>query len=653
MADSIHRSNVHLGVDATEFVKGINGTAAEWKRFQKQAENSMKAVETAKERYDRRMAEIKVIEEKLPQYRGEAAERMRAKARVEYQAEALKEQEAAAQALRVKEDYQEKIRGDRRRRARELDAKHQLYTEQIKARAVQNHIEQLDKQRDEAAKREAYMAEWLHRRKVAQAKHEQQMNAAAADAAFASYVAQGALLDAQQEAAGASGGGAGNATAVATQLGFAVDDFASQVGEMGIGGGLRAAANNISSVAMLIDGPLLAAVTGVTFALAGPLIKAWTNSTDEMVEFKDEAVRTIEVINRLNDLRNSQRNAERDLRDIRKMEADEVKNKIDQNTKDIIDARQKLIDKEKELQELQSTNMEQLIGGPERRALADQIVNILRDTNVGKGLKQAQKDIYEAIRLGDEAAISDSINRWNDFVSSNENSPILAAAYQRLSGINMADNPFKVANVENDVVLRIAEQAREAYLASAEAAQELANSQAEKVALLEREAEVQKEILETIRQSAIESNVSMREQLNSLMASTKEEAIVMNMTNAQKFLHDYQKRRNELMAEAAILGDEELTRADQLLMQLLQAEEKRVQMEIDAAKTTQQQVFSSDVITQTGSGLGAASQAMASAMQQYMDKANKPEDRNFRMLRDELRAIREAMRNPNAVRVGQ
>lgn len=657
MSDSIHRSNVHLGVDATEFVRGVNDSAAAWKRFQKQAEQAMQNVSTARERYDRRMEQIRLMEEKLPHMGGETAARMRAQAELQYQQEVLKEMEQRAQEARVREEYAERAQGDRSRRARELDTKHYVYMQEVKARAVADHMKQVEAANTEAANREAYMQGWLARRKAAQAKHDEQMRIAQHQANINRLYAEGDVAQrvAQQTAAASGPGGMNRYSAVAMQAGFAVEDFAAQVGPMGIAGGLRAAANNLSMIAFTMGGPLHGAIIGITAALAGSFIGAWQNSTKAVQDFNSEAQRSIDIANQLRELQDQQTAATQKRLDVDNMGADEVKKSLEENAKASLENSKKLERAQQDIAENQRKVFEAMMGGQEQSQIADNLINTIKRqgmVGVGNTLQELQSNIYKSLSSGNKEALEKAINDWNAYVSDPAIVAEIGGAERAVFGKN---NPFtdyiNGIDIDTDKLQEVADNAFKLYAEAASAQQAVDEAQMMHNKLVERELELREKLKEVVRQTAIESNVSSRVQLNNLMSAIKEEAVTMNMTKAQKLVYDYQKRRNELMAEAAMLGDEELTRADAMMTRLLQAEEQRVLAEMNDAKT-QQKVFDGGVITQTGSGTNAASQAMADAMKQFMDRGNRPEDKNARMLQAELRAIRDLLSNPNAVRVG-
>lgn len=658
MADSIHRSNVHLGVDATEFVKGVNDSAASWKRFQKQTEQSVRGVETALDTYRRRVREIRMMEAKLPDtVTKDVADRMRDQAKHEYRLAALKEMEQRAAAARTREEYAERLQGDRRRRARELDAKHHAYMERVKADATKTHMQQIDTAHSEAASREAYMQDWLARRKAAQLKHDEQMRQAHHKANINRLYAEGDVAErvAEQTATAAAPAGMNRYSAVAMQAGFAIEDFAAQVGPMGIAGGLRAAANNLSMIAFTLGTPLHGAIVGITAALAGSFLNAWMNSTKALKDFNAEAERSIDLTNKIRKLEDQNVAAMRERIDVNKMDSEEVSKALEDNFQKRIDGQKELLRAQQDIAETQRKVFETMMGGPEQSQVVDNLINSIRrqgNIETANTLQSLQTSIYTALSGGNKEALAKAIKDWNDYVTSQEVAAEISGASRRVLG---KSNPF-VANVPTidsnaEKLQEIADKSFSLYTEAAAAQQALDEAQKMRNALLEREVQLREQANKLLEQAAMDSRVAAREQFNSAMATAKEEAVTMNMSKAQRLLHDYQKRRNELLAEAAMLGDEELTRADAILNQLLQAEEKRVLAEMEAAKT-QQKVFEGNIITQTGSGANAASQAMADALKQFMDRGNKPEDKNARMLRDELRAIRDLLANPNAVRVG-
>lgn len=79
--------------------------------------------------------------------------------------------------------------------------------------------------------------------------------------------------------AGVFGGGSKSASFAVSQLGFGLEDFLTQVETMGIGGGLRAAGNNMSALAATMN-PIAGLAVGVGTALGAILIPRLLETAD-------------------------------------------------------------------------------------------------------------------------------------------------------------------------------------------------------------------------------------------------------------------------------------------------------------------------------------------------------------------------------------
>jgi hypothetical protein len=110
-------------------------------------------------------------------------------------------------------------------------------------------------------------------------------------------------LDAMNKRAFASGGGgptgalngmasaSSNASRGVLELSRGIEDFSTQFGTQGFAGGIRAASNNLSQMAMVMGGPVAGAIAGFAAAgatLAMPYIEGFFNATEQAKRFSEQ-----------------------------------------------------------------------------------------------------------------------------------------------------------------------------------------------------------------------------------------------------------------------------------------------------------------------------------------------------------------------------
>lgn len=140
-----------------------------------------------------------------------------------------------------------------------------------------------------------------------------------------------ARLDAQTKRAGLSGGLANDLTRVGgassnasrgvLELSRGIEDFSTQFGTQGFAGGIRAASNNLSQMAMMLGGPVAGAVAG--FAAAGltmamPYIEGLFNATEQAKRFSEQLDILIQKEKERRELRTKEAEDSIDFREERK-----------------------------------------------------------------------------------------------------------------------------------------------------------------------------------------------------------------------------------------------------------------------------------------------------------------------------------------------
>lgn len=455
-------------------------------------------------------------------------------------------------------------------------------------------------------------------------------------------------------------GGAGNIGYAIGELARGAEDFITVMSMTGfkaesVGMAMRGAGNNISQAANLMIGPLYGAVIGVGAILGGQFLSSWLSAGKEVNKFNTYLERTTYLLSQI------AKGATRDL-EVKFAKEDLADSNFDQNaknikaaTRDIERMNAAIKESEADVTAFISTIVDKALGGDIKKSI-DKVFKELdqfSDPVVVDKFKQKFNQIQTTLA----GSIADGLDPDTAFKAYIERMQILANEIdmQQLQDAPASEGVVPIRTVMSDIVSEITslkeinelnQEGLNRVRKLLETKKDLtAQEQKLKDMLEAQEGLGRKMVAEQIAANLKESETAydaLRVGADNLKLKSEELLMMSKLTEQEKLAYEFAKRRAEIMESGVAAPDalEDIFKTEM--------EAKINELTLKNADFTKQWESSAPTMAVS---TATKAQAFADANKTIMNASGETKDKELikemRAVKDAMKAVEEAIRNPN------
>jgi hypothetical protein len=456
-------------------------------------------------------------------------------------------------------------------------------------------------------------------------------------------------------------GGAGNIGYAIGELARGAEDFITVMSMAGfkaesVGMAMRGAGNNISQAANLMIGPLYGAVIGVGAILGGQFLSSWLSAGKEVDKFNTYLERTTYLLSQL------AKGATRDL-EVKFAKEDLADSNFDQNAKDIKAATRDIErmnaaikESEADVTAFIATIVNKALGGDTKKEM-DGIFSRL-DAFSDPVVVDKFRQKFDQIQTTLAGSIADGLDPDVAFKAYIERMKILAEEVDTQINLDRPRLPDEEFNFESPMGNAVASIAslKEINELNQEGLNRVRNLLEVKKDLTDQEQKLKdmleaqeglgrKMVAEQIAANLKESETAydaLRVGADNLKLKSEELLMMSKLTEQEKLAYEFAKRRAEIMESGVAAPDalEDIFKTEM--------EAKINELTLKNADFTKQWESSAPTMAVS---TATKAQAFADANKTIMNASGETKDKELikamRAVKDAMKAVEEAIRNPN------